>query len=109
MHPVNSLGLTKRSNNFLYTVGGEGNMHFWDLDQKQKIKTFHYGHNPISAASIDDSGYFLAYSLGYDWHSGIQMQNQFTNFKLNIHIIAENETKHIKTNNNNNSILNNNY
>jgi hypothetical protein len=47
-------------------------MTFWDMDQKNKtIDSFNFNKTPVSATSIDPSGTFLAFSLGYDWHAGV--------------------------------------
>ena len=72
-------------------------MFFWDFEAKNKIKSFHFGTvNPVSAGSIDASGHFLAYSLGYDWHEGIQGANKYSKPKIVVHQIQDNELKYVK-------------
>lgn len=42
MHPVNAIGFNSRNENFVFTAGSEGKMYFWDIQQKNKIKSFNF-------------------------------------------------------------------
>jgi len=73
LFPVNSIGFyPDRGYNFMYTVGGEGKMYFWDVDKKDKIADFDFNRVAVTQAEIDSTGKYIAYSLGYDWARGIQ-------------------------------------
>ncbi len=52
LYPVNGVGFNIRSKKYLYTVGAEGNMYFWDYEMKNKIKSFHYQGQTVCSAKM---------------------------------------------------------
>lgn len=75
MHPVNAMGFNCRNENFVFTAGSEGKMYFWDIQAKNKVKTFNLGGLPVTAAAMSPDGQCIAYALGYDWHGGFEKFN----------------------------------
>ena len=59
-----------RSESFLYSVGSVGDLNFWDIDKKNKIKLNNM-KIPISASRISKNGNFIVFALGYDWSLGL--------------------------------------
>lgn len=96
---VNSIGFNKVHENFVFTAGSDGQMHYWDFQQKNKIKTFYYANQPVTKAEMDDSGTLMAYALGYDWSQGINGLDRNIPNKLCVHAITPNELKYTKTTN----------
>lgn len=50
-------------------------MYYWDVEAKNKVKTFHFSKVPITDARINIDGTLIAYSLGYDYHRGVEGMN----------------------------------
>mmetsp|Transcript_1223 Transcript_1223/g.176 ORF Transcript_1223/g.176 Transcript_1223/m.176 type:complete len:98 (+) Transcript_1223:191-484(+) len=96
MHPVNAMGFNPRNENFVFTAGSEGKIYFWDILAKNKIKTLYFNSNPVCTAAVSSDGSCIAYALGYDWHAGHEKYNNYKDFKICVHIIPDNETKHTK-------------
>lgn len=40
MYVTNSIGFNPRYESFVFTAGSEGKMYFWDIEKKNKIKSF---------------------------------------------------------------------
>ncbi len=59
-----------QNDKWFLTAGSDGYMHFWDYEQKNKIKSLNYAKIPICVAKVDYSGEMIAYGLGNDWHIG---------------------------------------
>ncbi|EAR89676.1 poly(A)+ RNA export protein (macronuclear) [Tetrahymena thermophila SB210] len=93
LYPVNSICFNPRQDQFLLTCGSDGNMYFWDFEHKNKIKSFAFNKQPISACNVSSTGQFLAYSLGYDWHMGYEHSNSFEKPKICVHIINDDELR----------------
>jgi hypothetical protein len=56
MFPVNFIGFNKRYDKYVYTAGSEGNMFFWDYNEKNKSKSFNFSGRPVCAAALDSTG-----------------------------------------------------
>ena len=51
-------------------MGSVGDMNFWDIDKKNKIKLNNL-KIPISTSRISKNGNFIIFALGYDWNLGL--------------------------------------
>jgi len=90
-YPMNSLGFhPSKGKEFLYTAGGDGILHFWDSQKKNKIKQFQFEGVPITQTRMDPNGSFLAYSLGNDWARGIQ-SHMTQHSGIFVHVMDESE------------------
>lgn len=76
------------------TAGSDGNMHFWDFEAKNKIRSLNYAGIPICAAKVSPKGDMIAYALGNDWHIG--QEGSKWQPKIGVHMITEQETKFAK-------------
>jgi WD40 repeat protein len=45
-----------RNDKWFLTAGSDGYMHFWDYEQKNKIKSLNYAKVPICVAKVDYAG-----------------------------------------------------
>ncbi|KRX10954.1 WD40-repeat-containing domain [Pseudocohnilembus persalinus] len=91
LYPVNGIGFNPLSRDFVYTAGSDGKIIYWDINKKQKIKSFQYGNSPITCCKVSPDGQFMAYALGYDWHGGVELYNQFKTFRIACHQISQAE------------------
>ena len=66
---ISSMGFNSRSANFIYTVGNDGMLNYWDVKEKNKIVTVSVG-GPVNCAHINSSGTLVAFGIGYDWSQG---------------------------------------
>lgn len=72
LYPVSAIGFNQRApKNWMFTSGSEGNIIFWDLIQKNRIKVFEF-FAPITTAAVSEDGKYLIFNSGYDWHKGIE-------------------------------------
>lgn len=67
---IGCMGFSRRSKNFMFTSGSDGNIHFWDVKEKNKIAYFALG-TPVTSAELNASGTFIAFAIGYDWSQGV--------------------------------------
>lgn len=61
------------------TCGSDGAFHFWDKENKARLKQFNACPLPIVAANFSADGMIFAYAQSYDWSKGVenyQPQNQ---------------------------------
>lgn len=98
IYPVNGISFHPKHTGLLATVGSDGKYTFWDKDNRTKLNTS--GHTntsndpkkSISSCALDHDGKIFAYSVGYDWHRGheindanqkpqIQLRNVIDEFK----------------------------
>ncbi|CAK76891.1 unnamed protein product (macronuclear) [Paramecium tetraurelia] len=93
--PVNCIQMNIKNNYFLMTAGGEGQMIFWDINVRNKIRTFQFNCNPIVCAKMSPDGSMLAYALGNDFSKGPEFFNEFQP-KIQVHFIPENELRYPK-------------
>lgn len=70
MFNISSMGMTGRSEGFLFTAGADGILNLWDIVAKNKIDTINFGQ-PITCGKINRTGTILAFGLGYDWSKGV--------------------------------------
>ncbi|KRX03058.1 WD40-repeat-containing domain [Pseudocohnilembus persalinus] len=71
--------------------GGEGVISLFQFLTKDRIKTFEFNKQCVSALKISDDGKLLAYALGYDWGQGIHGINKYNPPKVCVHIFQQNE------------------
>ena len=88
---IGALGFNKRSRNFLFSVGSDGVLNYWDIKEKNKIVFYSLGA-PIISATINSSGTFVAFGIGYDWSQGVWSLNQ-VNYtpKVGFRAVGDNE------------------
>ena len=72
---ITSLNTNQKSKLFACTSGADGNVVFWDLTHKSKIKNFNFKEG-ISCGAISKDGNLGAFAIGYDWSKGIWGTNQ---------------------------------
>jgi WD40 repeat protein len=53
------------------TCGSDGYMNFWDVSVRNKIKFLAFATSPICSAKVSQTGEFIAYGLGNDFHIGL--------------------------------------
>ena len=56
----------------LLSVGSDGVIKIWDVEERKEISSFRIGYLPIPCASLNNNGIMLAYALSYDWSRGSQ-------------------------------------
>ena len=71
VYPVNSLAFHPTYGTFS-SAGGDGTYYFWDKDSKQRLKSSAQVGGPITASTFNRNGSIFAYSVGYDWHKGVE-------------------------------------
>lgn len=86
MFPIHAVDVHPQNKDTMMTAGGDGEIHFWDIQKKIKIKSISWFGIPITKSKISPDGRFLAYGLGYDWSKGIEGAQSFKN-QLCIHRI----------------------
>lgn len=59
----------------LATVGSDGKFSFWDKDARTKLKTSDACPQSITSCTFNASGALFAFSVGYDWSKGHEMNN----------------------------------
>lgn len=95
LYPVHSMGFNSRSQDFLFTAGGDGNLVFWDYVQKNKINGHSFNGVPVTKARLDPTGNLCAYALGYDWAQGVEGYGKYKT-KICCHIVQNDELKYVK-------------
>ena len=93
LFPVHSIGFHPEKRHSLFTAGGEGSIHFWDSQRKDRLKTLSFSGVPVTKAKLNDNGTLLAYALGYDWAKGIEGAHSYNN-SISVHKIQPNEYVH---------------
>lgn len=69
VYPVNSIVFHPIHGTFV-TAGGDGGFHFWDKNQRHRLKGFPSMGASIPVCNFNRSGSVFAYALSYDWHEG---------------------------------------
>lgn len=92
VHSVNSLAAFK--DDIFITAGSEGQITWWNKQSRTKLGEFNRHPSPITATAFSPDLNLLAYAAGYDWHKGIEFNNQKTypNAIL-VHAVTENDLK----------------
>jgi mRNA export factor len=67
-------------------------MIFWDVQVRNKIRTFQFNCNPVICSKMSPDGSMLAYALGNDFSKGPEYFNEFPP-KLCVHFIPDNELR----------------
>jgi len=96
VHSVNCV--TAFKDDIFITAGSEGQITWWNKQTRTKLGEFNRHPSPITATAFSPDLNLLAYAAGYDWHKGIEFNNQKTypNAVL-VHPVTENDLKE-KTN-----------
>jgi len=66
---VNSISFHQGFGTFA-TAGSEGGIHFWDKDQRTRLKSFEPAPGPITTTAFNRTGTIFAYAISYDWSKG---------------------------------------
>lgn len=67
---ITSLNINAQNKCFACTAGGDGNVIFWDLVSKSKIKSFNFKEG-LTCGAISEDGMLGAFATGYDWSKGV--------------------------------------
>jgi len=90
MYPVNAVELHPTDKKTYLTAGGDGDIIFWDIVRKNKLKTLSSRPVPVTAAKMSSNWKFLACGVGYDWAKGIE-DHQSLHSKLHFRFLPSNE------------------
>lgn len=90
VYAVNGIAFQQQFGTFA-TIGSDGAVHFWDKDNKQRLKGFNPTQRTISAAAFNSTGNLFAYASSYDWSKG-SMHVQAGN-EIFIHCVTEEEIR----------------
>ncbi|GCE97157.1 RNA export factor gle2 [Zygosaccharomyces mellis] len=69
VYAVNSIAFHPVYGTFA-TAGGDGSFHFWDKNQRHRLRGFPSFQASIPVCSFNRNGSVLAYALSYDWSQG---------------------------------------
>jgi len=72
LYPVNACSFSPVSPIWFMTSGSDGYMNFWDFNVRNKIKFIAFATSPICCAKVSNSGEFIAYGVGNDFHLGME-------------------------------------
>jgi len=75
------------------TAGAEGGIHFWDKDQRTRLKSFDIAPGPIAATCFNRTGTIFAYAISYDWSKGFSGMVPGASNKIILHPCKEDEVK----------------
>lgn len=95
VYPVNCINFHPLYGTFA-TAGGDGSFHFWDKNQRHRLKGFPSMNASISCGTFNRNGSVFAYALSYDWHRGY-MDNKpdYMNI-IRLHATIDEEVKEKK-------------
>jgi len=71
IHAINDISFNYHYGT-LATAGSDGCFHFWDKEQKQRLKQFARLTLPITSCAFSPKGDIFAYATSYDYHQGRQ-------------------------------------
>jgi mRNA export factor len=69
IHAINDISFNYQYGTFA-TAGSDGCFHFWDKEQKQRLKQFVRLALPITSCAFSPNGKIFAYAASYDYHQG---------------------------------------
>jgi len=69
IHAINDIAFNVQHGTFA-TAGSDGCFHFWDKEQKQRLKQFVRLPLPIASCAFRPDGLVFAYASSYDYHQG---------------------------------------
>jgi len=92
VYAVNDIAFHTQFGTFA-TVGADGVVNFWDMDNKQRLKGFAAIQRPIPCASFNALGNLFAYASSYDWSKGSHFHAPGTPNEIFIHYTLEDEIK----------------
>lgn len=89
---TNAVRFHHRSGAFC-TAGGDGMLHFWDKDRRDRaaMRRFHKMGQSICDMDFTDDGSMLAYAVGYDWIQGSSGRSNMENTYVVLHSIEDGE------------------
>ncbi|KAF3523346.1 hypothetical protein F2Q69_00049897 [Brassica cretica] len=93
IYSVNALNFHPVHGTFA-TAGSDGAFHFWDKDNKQRLKVMSRCSQPITCSSFNHDGSIYAYASCYDWSKGAENHNPATaKSSIFLHLPEESEVK----------------
>ena len=75
-HSINAVAFSPVHGTFA-TGGSDGNIVYWDMAQKQRVKALQTLGAPVTAIDFKSDSSIIAYALGYDWHKGIEEAGKY--------------------------------
>lgn len=95
VYPVNSIVFHPQYGTFA-TAGGDGSFHFWDKNQRHRLKGFPSLNASISVCNFNRTGSVFAYALSYDWHQGYMSNRPNYPNIIRLHATTDDEVKEKK-------------
>ncbi|XP_022153448.1 protein RAE1-like [Momordica charantia] len=94
IYSVNSLNFHPVSASHIATAGSDGAFHFWDKDNKKRLKSSLRCSQPITWSTFNQDGSIFAYAVCYDWSKGAENYNPATaKTYIYLHLPQESEVK----------------
>ncbi|KIJ52368.1 hypothetical protein M422DRAFT_222885 [Sphaerobolus stellatus SS14] len=93
VYSVNSIVFHPREQGSFATAGADGNIVYWDKDQRQRLKAFDQCPGPITAVAFNRTGAIFAYAISYDWSKGHTGVSPPTPNKIMLHPVTDDEVK----------------
>eukprot|EP00056_Hartaetosiga_gracilis_P022708 m.32495 g.32495 ORF g.32495 m.32495 type:complete len:335 (+) comp9787_c0_seq1:287-1291(+) len=93
VYTVNAVGFHNRTST-LVTAGSDGNILFWDKNNKRKTNTLPKAQSPITCVTFsnDENNSIFAYGVGYDWSMGYEGRTKSPD-TIMLHIMEEKDVK----------------
>ncbi|SCU83737.1 LAFA_0D05380g1_1 [Lachancea sp. 'fantastica'] len=95
VYPVNSIVFHPVYGTFA-TAGSDGTFHFWDKNQRHRLKGFPSLQASIPVCSFNRNGSVFAYALSYDWHQGYMGNRPDYPNVIRLHPTTDEEVKEKK-------------
>ncbi|AET40998.1 RNA export factor GLE2 Ecym_7149 [Eremothecium cymbalariae DBVPG len=95
VYPVNSIVFHPQYGTFA-TAGGDGSFHFWDKNQRHRLKGFPPMNSSIPVCNFNRNGSVFAYALSYDWHQGHMANRSDYPNVIRLHATTDDEVKEKK-------------
>lgn len=75
------------------TAGADGTFHYWDKDQRARLKAFPKVGGAISATAFSRTGSLFAYATSYDWSMGYVHNTAQYPIKVMVHPVDDTECR----------------
>lgn len=95
VYPVNSIVFHPVYGTFA-TAGGDGSFHFWDKNQRHRLKGFPSMKASIPVCNFNRNGSVFAYALSYDWSQGHMGNRPDYPNVIRLHATSDEEVKEKK-------------
>lgn len=85
----------------LATTGSDGTFHFWDKQERQRLRAFNVAGKPpipIPCSAFSPDGTLFAYAVCYDWSQGAEGYSPNTGNRIMVHRNLEEELRPKKSN-----------